>query len=297
MQAFFRTFLSVTFAAVCTFANATAAVAQEGNDVSVEARGLRIVEKGYGENMSGVRPFNWYPGTTVALLLHRPAGNIIEVDLDASTLDHFTDDRGTNLLQKAEKSWGRTGFDLYADLSEDGKAAMIEVAGGTVPARGAKSLQAAGTLKLVTARGSKNVKVGEVAFAADESFKVGDVTFTVKSAKPSDWQDDVYEVTFRTTDNVDAIAELTFERDGQAIESQRNMTSTMGMGDNVTTQWTYLFDNKLESANVAADVWVGLETHDVPFDIDVGLGLSAGGEDEDEGESEGEGEGEGEAAN
>ena len=282
MKRFARTALFFVSVAVWTLAGAGTASGQTDNGVSVEARGLRIVQKGYGENMSGVRPFNWSPGTTVALLLRRPAGNIIEVDLDASTLDQFTDDRGTNLLQEAENSFGRTGFGHSADLSDDGKAAMIEVTGGTVPGPNAKSLKAAGTLSLITASGSKSVKVGEVTFAEDESFKVGDATFTVKSAKPSQWQDDVYEVTFRTPDNVDAIAELTFEREGQAVESRRSMTSRMGMGDDVTTQWTYSFEDKLESANVAADVWVGLETHDVPFDIDVGLGLS----DEDAGEGD-----------
>ncbi|MFW6336698.1 MAG: hypothetical protein ACOC3G_06190, partial [Phycisphaeraceae bacterium] len=246
-----------------------------------EARGLRIVHEGYGDNMSGVRPFNWSPGTTLAVLLHRPAGNLVEVDLDASSVESFTDDRNTNLLKKNERSWGRTGFGPFARLSEDGKAAMVEIAGDSLPAANATTLTAKGTITLVTARGQETVKAGDVKFAKDESFQIGDVSFTVESAKASEWQDDVYEVTFRSTDNLDDIAGLKFEADGKTIDARRGATSRSGMGENITTRWTYSFKEKLDAASVAADVWVELESHDVPFELEVGLGLSGEGDEKD----------------
>lgn len=273
--------LSFACAAALGLAGAATVLAQDDNDISIEARGLRIVQAGYGDNMSGVRPFNWSPGTTLAVLLHRPAGNLIEVDLDASSVESFTDDRNTNLLKKTEQSWGRTGFGAFARLSEDGKAAMVEVAGDSLPAPDATTLSAKGTITLVTARGQKTVKAGDVKFAKDESFKIADANFTVESAKPSEWQDDVYEVTFRSRDNLDDIAGLKFESDGEKIDARRGVTSTSGMGDNITTRWTYSFKEKLEGASVAADVWVELESHDVPFELEVGLGLSGEGDEKD----------------
>lgn len=277
MTIFVRTFLFFTCAALWASAGSDHALGQEESDIKVEPRGLRIIQQGYGEDRSsGVSPFNRPPGTTIALLLYRQAGNIIEFDRDASTLDNFTDDLGTNLLEKGENKWSRSGFSHVAKISDDGKAAMVEVSAASVPAGGAKYLQTAGTLNVVTARGQKSVEAGKVTFEEGETFNVRGAEISVVSAKPSQRDDGTFKVTFQTTDNVDAIAGLKFARDGDSVKARRTLTRRWGMGGNtVTIQWRYSFERVIEAGNIAADVWVDLQTHDVPFDVEVDLGLSS----------------------
>lgn len=250
---------------------AVPAWAQEGEGVTVRAKGLRIVAAGYGEDDRELRPFNWSKGTAAVLMVERPAGNLIAVDVDGSELTAFADDAGNSLLEG--EGWGRKGFGHSANVSEDGRAAMIEISGPALPAPGAEAISARGVLKLVTAEGRRSVRGERTKLTKDGTLKVHGISFHIKDAKPSEWREDSYEVTLATSDDVSGVAELRFLRDGEPVASRRSMTSSMKFQDQTRTTWTYSFEGEIDAATPEVDVWVERATHEAPFDLEIGVGL------------------------
>jgi len=239
--------------------------------VTVQPVGVRVVMPGYGDDNEALRAFSWQAGTTVALLVQRPAGNLIEIDTDASTLDLFTDEAGNDLLEG--EGWGQTGFGMSPDISEDSRAALMEIGGKQVPAHGTNQVRAKGSIKLVTASGKQRVSGGLLKLVKDEAVKLGSATFTVTQVKASQWDDGAIEVTLKTTDDTQPIAGIVFENAGKPIEARRSMSSTMTFNGSSTTEWSYSLQSKVKQVTVSADLWQGLQTHDVPFDVRVGIGL------------------------
>jgi hypothetical protein len=128
---------------------------EEEGKTTVEVRGLRLVGKAYGDEWRGLRAFNWTPGTSVAVLVQRPGGGIIDMDEDKSEITALTDDKGTNLLEGAR--FGNTGFS-FTNVAEDSKALMTELKGPKVPAAGATKINAKGSLVLLAATEQKTAK-------------------------------------------------------------------------------------------------------------------------------------------
>ncbi|HRX86935.1 MAG TPA: DUF1573 domain-containing protein, partial [Phycisphaerae bacterium] len=162
-----------------------AARAADAN-VQVAPCGLRVVGEGYGGD-NGLRPFNWAPGVTVALMVTAPDGGLIELDDDACKMEKLVDDKGTNLL--VDPQYSRAGISGMADVSDDGKALLAEINGGGVPVKGASSIHAVGAIAVRCAKEKKSHKAENVAVKADEKAAAGPVTFTLKEVGKPDWGD------------------------------------------------------------------------------------------------------------
>ena len=66
--------------------------------ITVAAQGVRIAKPPPGGD-DALRAFNYFPGTTVALIVTDPEGGLVVFDSDTSRLKSFVDDKGKDLAK------------------------------------------------------------------------------------------------------------------------------------------------------------------------------------------------------
>jgi len=250
----------------------TAHAQDEDTEGSVAVAGLRVVVPP-PDDQQELRAFNWFPGTTVALRFDYPDGGLIEIDPDASALDHFTDDQGTNLLEGGE-AFRQSGIGRDATIGPDQKAALIEVTGPSVPAAGARSLRLKGVLAFRVAYRQQAYKAENVSLARGERVEAGPTPFTVREVGEPKWGDAAVSVALQTDRDVASVAEIRFyDADGNRIEADRAGTMRTSFGDAGTTQISYNLARDVETADIEIVHWAEMKTIKQAFDREVSVGL------------------------
>ncbi|MAE67691.1 MAG: hypothetical protein CMJ18_25840 [Phycisphaeraceae bacterium] len=238
----------------------------------LSVRGLRIVGAPYGDDQT-MRPFNYFPGTTLSALVVHSSGGLIELDDDASKITSFVDSRGTNLLE-GEDRFGRAGLGMFPSFSEDGKAALIEINGPATPARGATSISAEGALTFRVATRKKTFSQSNVALAAGTQIKAGPFTFKLTETGKPDWGEEPLQITLEAKQDLGALAEVRFkDADGKLIESKSGGSMRSSSFGNVTVQSAYRLARKVESVTFEIDVWADMRTVKVPFAAKTSVGF------------------------
>lgn len=241
----------------------------------VEARGIRIVGDGYGDDGS-LRPFNWSEGTSVALLLTRPEGGLIEVERDQSAIKEFLDDKGKDLLKSEEQnSFSSSGIEMMPSISSDGTGCLFEVKAPGKPTKGANSLKIGGEVAVRVATKTEEIKAPKVALKIGEKFAVGPVTFEVTSIGKPQWGDEYnFALSLQTTDDVGALKELTFtDAKGVPVKASRMGTSSWGGFDKTTVTWEYHLKDPGDQVAISAQRWTDMQLVKIPFTLQAGLGL------------------------
>jgi len=240
---------------------------------SVEARGLRIVGPGYGDGHQGLRAFNWSVGSSLALLVQREAGGIIAVDRKKSAVS-LRDDQGNDLmLEDGQRAHG-AGIGMTPNISEDGKAVMLEVSGPQAPAADAKRLSVTGKVVLRCASQSTVHRNEQVALAVDSTVSAGDLTYTITEVGKPDWGDDPLEVTLHIeTDDTQLKSVVFKDADGAVIESREGGTMRMTAFDNVRIDRSFTLKRQVDKATIELEVWTDMQEVAVPVDLSCGVGL------------------------
>lgn len=244
------------------------------DDVSVE--GIRIVGDGYGETQFGaeLRAFNWSPGTSIALMVSRPEGGLIDFDDDNSKITSVVDDTG-NRLDRGESKFGqRPASFSMGNVSKDGKAGLIELSTLGRPAEGAKSISAKGTLILVTGTTQATQKSKSFKIAKGTKVEVGDLRFEVTEAGKPRFGSGAAAISLRTKQPIDIIAEwhiLTAE--GKEVEIREGGTMRMGFAGQMTTDKELVLEQELDEAILSLKVWTDRKEVEVPIDLNVTLGF------------------------
>jgi len=261
-----------------------AGVAPAADAPRVKVCGLRIVAKGYGQGMSGLRPLNGMEGASLAVLVHVPDGGLISFDKKASKLAQFVDDKGTNLLQPVRKAGrsrfqfgsGRPVFGPFPKISKDAKAAMMEISAGRVPAKGASKLTAKGTFVFKRATAKKTATHKNVALKPGAKIKAGPASFEVTKVGKPKWSmgGAKFAVTLKTTQDLSMIAKIRFQdAAGKEIKARLGSTTTMGMFGARTVTREYHLSKKLDRATVVVEYWQDMQTVKVPFSVTASVGL------------------------
>jgi hypothetical protein len=279
--------------AAATLAVALLAVpssAQEEN-ISVEARGIRIVAvqiigEVNEEEMDPMTPFMAdEAGTTLALLVSKPDGGILDFDEDKSKLDAMTDDKGTKLVMPKAAEEDRPAvrfhfgpsespFSSSPNISEDGTACLIEVGGETLPAKDAASVSASGTLVLKTASTKETFKQENVALKVGSKVSAGKIPFEITEAGDPQWGEGAMEVTLTAKQDCSEIESIKFlDAGGNEIETSNGMSSHMEMMGSVEDERGFVFEHKTATATIAVTYWTDMKETRVPFDVTAGLGL------------------------
>ena len=273
MKTLFRSLLPFVVVSVITFGTV---VPCAGAVPEVRANGLRIVDTPHA-GKDQMRAFNWFAGTTVALVAIRQNGGIIELDRESSKLTDFKDDMGRDLLTvKKLTQFSSAGFELSATISDSGDACLFEVKAPAIPAKGAKKLTVAGEVALRIGSSKTTDSVKNIALKTGSIVKAGPITLKVsKSGKPG-WTvgDYVHEVVFESERDLSEIAKISFlTSDGNPIEATRTSTARSGFFGNMKVTWTYQLKKRVDAANIMVTRWTDLKTEQVPFEVSIGLGL------------------------
>ena len=244
---------------------------------TVRVAGVQVIRETVGEDFGNkLVPFNTHEkGSSLALIVAAGAGKIIALDDEASKVQSFVDDKGTNLLA-GESRFGRDGFGPFPKVSEDGKAGMMEVRGSGAPAAGATKLRLKGSIAVVT--GSKTEAVKSTPFLLKEGSKVsvGNIELTVEKVGKPDFGDHALEVTVSTSNNeIKTIADVKFlDENGGEVEVESTGSSSSGFNGQFDYQKSYGLSKNLDGKKVVLqfEVWTDLEEKVIPVDITASLG-------------------------
>jgi hypothetical protein len=249
-----------TAAAAIAAQGRQAAPARGGKVPEVIAGGIRVAKIVVPKDDMFARPFNAENGTTLLLWIRMPAGQgLIEIDEDASLLELFGDDKGTDL-------GGR--FESFPDEFKDASGGMIEILSTGMPATGATRLTARGTLALSVASGIKPQRVASVRIENDRTFRLGQTTVTLAEVSTSG---DELAFTLKLPRQImEAIRDVRlFDAKNQPIEGRRTGTGYM----NDAGEMGLSAKTALRTLTLEFDVWQGRQTIKVPFNVQAGIGL------------------------
>lgn len=240
--------------------------------ITVETCGLRVVAP-TSEGAGDLRAFNQFAGTTVALQVVRPSGGLISFDRDASRLEIFADDRGTNLLVK--KGFMSPGFGAWTRISDDGRVAMLEVNGGALPSSGARQIDIKGNLVFKVATEKKTFQQKKVSLTAGTKIQAGPIAFTIKEVGKPGWGDEPVQITLEAKQEVDSLFSVRFLDDaGREIKSAAASSSRMKMFNSVVVEKSYRLAEKVDSLTIELTYWMDMQTVELPLDLSASVGLN-----------------------
>lgn len=244
---------------------------------SVRAMGLRLVAP-LAQHPVLRPPFDATPGTTVALLLHAPAGGMVKIDKLTSSLSTFADDKGNDLTHRPPGSpvdqAGVVGLNIHAEITPDGKFCALEARAPALPASDATQIKLEGQLTVIAGSKQAETEVKNVALRDGSKFAVGTLELTIDETGKPDEGLEPFGLTIRAFGAMDNIASVRFfKADGTEIMARRsNVTSTAALGAH-TEKWYYRFAERADVATLKVGVWTDLKKISVPFKIQTGLGV------------------------
>ncbi len=232
-----------------------------GEDPEIVVGGIQIARVAVSNDDFSAKPFNSDNGTKIVLWVKMPAGQgLIEIDEDASVLAHFGDDKGTNL-------GGR--FDSFPDEFKDGSGGTIEIESTGLPAEGAISLTAEGSLAMTVAAATSKTRVPNVALKNDAEFTFGKTPITITDVEVDD---DSVSFTLNLPRQVMAgISNVVFlDAKDQPVESSRTGSGYM----NDAAEMGFRVETKATALTLEFEAWQGLRTIKVPFNVKAGIGMN-----------------------
>jgi hypothetical protein len=234
----------------------------------VEVGGVRVVAPPPDGN-NDLRAFNWSPGVTVSLVLIAPQGSIVSVDRNASKIDSFTDDKGTDLM--THDNFGDSNFSTGFGSNKAGKSVLVEAHGSGRPAKGATQFKLSGKVAVQTASQTKVVSADNVELKLGSELNLGEMKFTISGVR---LQGKDFAVTLQSKQDPEGISHLEFyDASGAKIESHRDSSSSWGMQGDTTYNWEFTLKKQIDKAKIVATMWADLKTTEVPVSVKVDLGL------------------------
>jgi hypothetical protein len=223
--------------------------------------GVSVTGPALGDENDQVMAFSNSAATelTLAVTVAAPGG-IIALSGDGETLEMSA---GAP-LESPEFGWS-------PEMAPDGSAASIGVRSSALPAAGASTVTAAGTLKVVVSPQPVTEKVAGVKLEADATLKLGGAVVTVTEAQADD---DTVRATFKGPTAVLRRVKAIRFRAGTA-EPAVGETWGGGSGSDEEMSRTYRFAAKGTSGSLEVDLWQAPKEMDVPFRVSAGLGLPA----------------------
>lgn len=232
-----------------------------GKDPEVVVGGIQIARVVVSKDDFSAKPFHAENGTRIVLWVKMPAGQgLIEIDEDTSLLQHFGDDKGTNLGGK---------FDSFPDEFKDGTGGTFEIESTGFPAAGATALLAEGSIAMTVATGTRKTRVANIALRNDAKFMLEKTPITVAEVET---QGDSQTFTLKLPRQVmTGIKEVVFlDAKGQPIEGRRTGSGYM----NDAAEMGFSVKTAAKTLTLEFEAWQGLRTIKVPFKVKAGIGLN-----------------------
>lgn len=219
------------------------------------------------------------PGTTLVLVCRPPEGGVIGLDVNASTVAMFRDDRGNSLLGGvAKRGRAKSPIGNFSVVAGDGSAVRFELEGSQLPAADATAIEVEGSLRLRLASGKASHQHDGAILAVQQPISAGPIAGKVTKVGAPEWGDAKLQVELTFPMALEQLAGVRFlTPEGKAIKSSKSSSMRMGIGAKTTTKMTFDLAEKVERATVVFDVWTDQREVDVPFAVSTGLGLGRGG--------------------
>jgi hypothetical protein len=218
---------------------------------------------------------SWSAGSTVLLVVTAPSGNIVNINTDASKLEAFTDDKGTDLLAvKSQSHFHDSCFSVSSLLPGEEKHAAkpVSVRAPGVPAKGATQFNISGKLVVQTASQTKQSTADNVELKTGSKFDLADIPMTVSNIF-SDMEG--MGVSLSAKQDLSNISKLEFfDALGNKIEAHAYGSSFMTKkGKKEEETQDYRLKKSVSKVKIVATCWTDLKTTEVPIAIKTGLGL------------------------
>jgi hypothetical protein len=222
--------------------------------------GIRVAKVTAPKDDMFAKAFNADNGTTLLLWVKMPAGQgLIEIDEDTSLLQHFGDDKGTDLGGK---------FESFPDEFKDGSGGTIEIESTGMPAATATKLTAEGTIALTIATGVKPQRVANVRVENGRTFMLGQTSVTVAEVEPSG--EDLRFTLKLPRSVMEGIKDVRFlDAKNQPLEGRRTGTGYF----NDAGEMSVTVKTALRTVTLEFDIWQGRRAIKVPFKVQAGVGL------------------------
>jgi hypothetical protein len=231
-----------------------------GKDPEVVAGGIQIAKVIVPDNEFSAKPFHTDNGTSIVLWVKMPAGQgLIELDEDASVLQSFGDDKGTNMGGK---------FGNFPEEFKDGSGGIIEITSSGFAAPTATALVAEGTLAMTVSTGTKKTRVASVRLQNDAKFTFGTTSITVSDVETEgEGQNFTLKLPRQVMASIKDVA--FFDAKGAPIEGRRTSSGYM----NDAAEMGFTVKTTAKTLALEFEAWQGLKTIKVPFKVRAGLGL------------------------
>jgi hypothetical protein len=233
-----------------------------GSQPEIVVGGMQVVKVVVPADDYGAKPFNADNGTRLVLWIKMPAGQgLIEVDDDGSTLQHFGDDKGTDL-------GGR--FGSFPSEFKDGSGGTLTIESTGMPAASATALVGEGTVALTVATGTRKTRVAKVQLQNDHKF-----TFIKTPVTVSDVTADSDSLSFKLQLPRQVMVSIKgiafFDASGKPLESSRTFTGYM----NDAAEVGFTVKTTVRTITMEFEAWQNVRTVKVPFKVRAGLGLGS----------------------
>jgi len=274
-----RTLTAAVVSLTALVALAAVLHAQEADEppaqvATVKAVGLSVAMHDGSDNKSGSFAQSMDAGTTVHLLADFGDHTALEEIEDDSTIEVFTDDAGTVLLEPGEaERFGFIGL-RNVEIAEDGHSARFYFTTRERPAAGTKAIILKASVVFVLGRNETTAKLETVALKPGEKLTTGDHVLEIKSVGKPSWGDAQLEVEFTSEQSFAGIKAMRFfNAEGKEIESDVHQNSRMQANEYVIYGRTLQLMEAVDVATIEIDYYAETETVTVPVDVQVGLGL------------------------
>lgn len=219
------------------------------------------------------------PGTTLVLVCRPPEGGVIGLDVNASTVAMFRDDRGNSLLGGvAKRGRAKSPIGNFSVVAGDGSAVRFELEGSQLPTADATAIEVEGSLRLRLASGKASHQHDGAILAVQQPISAGPIAGKVTKVGAPEWGDAKLQVELTFPMALEQLAGVRFlTPEGKAIKASQSSSMRMGIGAKTTSKLTFDLAEKVERATVVFDVWTDQREVDVPFAVSTGLGLGRGG--------------------
>lgn len=232
-----------------------------GKTPEVVVGGIQVARVVVASDDFSAKPFNSDNGTKIVLWVKMPAGQgLIELDEDASLLESFTDDKGTNLGGK---------FDSFPDEFKDASGGTIEVESTAIPAAGATALQVEGSLAMTVATSTRKTRVSNVALRNDAKLTLEKTPMTLAEVE-ADGEEQTFTLKL-PRQVMTGIKNVVFlDAKGQPLEGRA--TGNGYINDNAEMSFRVKTTGK--TVTMEFETWQGQRTIKVPFKVKAGFGLN-----------------------
>lgn len=247
--------------------------AADTNHWDVQVAGLRVITPSTDSKNNFNGALMAPPGVAVEVRLTPPYGKVVNINQNASKVDSFTDDKGTDLLAvRSDNPFSKPGFGIMDASKGTYATAAIQAAG--LPAKGATGLNISGTVVLEIATGTNLFTVDNVEMKTNATFNIDDLPVIISNVgtNRNQWmaKNYQYSVTFSSFRDLGNISNLEFfDPQGNKIGASKSSWGGGPLGYMIE----YNIKQKVDRMKIVATCWQGLETVEVPISIKTGLGL------------------------